>query len=605
MHVSLITKSAAPAFLLALAPFLAGAQSDDFSSGDDSQWTRQDPIYEAATAYELGLGPQVTFSFPASGGYRIQTAPSPMPTQLGPGRGGSLREDVTYGDSFYVAADLLSWADSTQQVAGLLARVSNPGPGTTSGYLFGYSTPGQGQSMGQIGIYLLSNEAYLTLSSFPIRLYPTNSYHLAFFSQGGDLEGRVYLLPNTNTPLLSFSANDSMFSSGFSGLVQADQTDTMDSATDATYGHYRATDFCVCDQPQNVASVPGGVATLTASAIGTAPLSYQWTHYGTNLVDGSTVSGSSTPTLTLSNVTAADAGGYAVVVTDASARSTTSAAATVSVLSFTPGSPNVSVDFENGTPSGTSSRGTAYIGTDDAGGNALHLTDAINSQQGSFVIGDMDNGSIVRGFDAQFDVLIGGSTSSEPADGLSFTWAGDLPAGSFGEGGSDTGLTVTFEVWSANSSIPGPGIDVKYRGAIVAQTSLPLSFLESDPNFVPAHIHLSPGGMLTVVYNSVVVYNNLSIPGLAGGMAGASFGWGARTGLGNDNFWLDNVRITTNPQLLNFSHTSTGVSFNYYGVLQGASNAAGPYTDVPNATSPYSFSFPAGAGQMFWRARSP
>jgi hypothetical protein len=217
----------------------------------------------------------------------------------------------------------------------------------------------------------------------------------------------------------------------------------------------------------------------------------------------------------------------------------------------------------------------------------------------------MDNGNVVRSFDAQFDVLIGGSTTSEPADGLSFTWAGDLPAGSFGEGGSDTGLTVTFELFSGNSSIPGPGVSVKYHGAVVAHALLRLSLLESDPNFVPVHVHLSPGGMLTVVYNSTVLYYNLPIPGLAGGMAGASFGWGARTGLMNENFWLDNVSITTNPQLLNFSRTSAGVSFNFYGVLQCSTNAAGPYTDVPNANSPYSFSFPAGANQMFWRARSP
>jgi hypothetical protein len=168
-------------------------------------------------------------------------------------------------------------------------------------------------------------------------------------------------------------------------------------------------------------------------------------------------------------------------------------------------------------------------------------------------------------------------------------------------------LTVTFEVYNASSTIPGRGINVKYRGAIVAHTALPLSFLETDPNFVPVNIHLSPGGMLTVVYNNVVLYYNLPIPGLAGGLAGASFGWGARTGSGNENFWIDNVRITTNPKILNFSHTSSpaGVNFSYYGVLQCATNVAGPYTDVPQAASPYSFSFPAGARQMFWRVRSP
>jgi hypothetical protein len=609
MLSNLIKKSAAPALLLAFVPALAVAQSDDFSHSD-SQWTRQDPVYEASTAYGLGLGPQVTFSFPASGGYHIHTEPSPMPELLGQGRGGALRQDVIYNESFYVAADLLSWNDTTQLVASVMARISDPGPGSTSGYLFGYSTPGPGQSQGVAGIYQLVGELYTPLAVSSIRLYPTNAYRLAFFAQGSDLEGRIYLLPNTNTPLISLSANDWSWSSGYSGLAQADQSAAMEATTDVTYGHYRATDFWICDQPQSVFFLPGGTVTLSASAVGPAPLGYQWTHYGTNLTDGGAVSGATTPTLTLNNVTAADAGPYAVVVTDGStpARSATSVAATVSLL--THGSPDVIVDFENGIPAGTSSRGSAHVDTDNATGHALHLTDAVNSQQGSFVVGDLDHGAVVRGFDVQFDALIGGSTSdpSGPhADGLSFTWTTDLPAGSFGEGGSDAGLTLIFEVYNNNSSIPGPAINVKYQGVIVASQPLPLSVLETYPNFVPVNIRLSPGGLLTVVCNSEFVWNNLPIPGLAGGLAGASFGWGARTGSYNDNFWIDNVRLITNPQIVSLSHTTNpaGVSIAYSGVLQSATNVAGPYTDVPQAASPYSFSFPAGAGQMFWRARSP
>jgi hypothetical protein len=382
----------------------------------------------------------------------------------------------------------------------------------------------------------------------------------------------------------------------------------MDAATDVTYGHYYATDFSICDQPQSAFFLPGGTVTLSASAVGPAPLRYQWTHYGTNLLDGNAVSGSTTPTLTLDNAGAALAGPYALVVTDGStpARRATSAPATVSPL--TPGSPNVTINFENGIPAGTSLRGTAQIGTDNASGHALHLTDAVNSQQGSFVVSDLDQGAVVRSFDAQFDALLGGSTSdpSGPhADGLCFTWAADLPAGSFGEGGSDTGLTIIFEAYDNNTSIPGPGINVKYQGVIVASQPLPLSVLETYPNFVPVYIRLSPGGLLTVVCDSQFVWNNLPIPGLAGGMAGASFGWGARTGSFNDNFWIDNVRLATNPKISSLSRTTNpaGLSITYSGVLQSATNVAGPYTDVPQAASPYSFSFPAGTRQMFWRAR--
>jgi hypothetical protein len=604
MKINLLLKRAIQAWLLALAPALVLAQSDDFSHGD-SLWSRQDPIYQAYP----DAGPQVTFSFPASGGYRIQTAPSPDPSNLYMGRGGSLRADVTYGDSFYVAADLLNWDDTTEQVASVMARVTNPGPGSTSGYLFGYTTSSPGASQGQLGIYLVANEFNAPLKTAGIRLYPTNSYRLVFFGQGSDLEGRVYQLPNTNTPLCSLSVVDGNWSSGVSGLAQADESASMDAATDVTYGHYYATDFCISDQPQNSFVLPGGTVTLSASAIGPA-LSYQWTHCGTNLIDGADVSGSTTPTLTLDNATAALAGPYALVVTDGStlARHATSAVATVSLL--TPGSPALSIDFENGVPAGTSLRGVAQIGSDNSSGHALHLTDAVNSQQGSFVVGDLDQGAVVRTFDAQFDALIGGSTSDPAgshADGLCFTWGTDLPAGSFGESGSDRGLSVIFEAFDNNSSIPGPGINVKYNGAIVASQPLPLSVLETYPNFVPVHIRLSPGGLLTVVCDSQIVWNNLPIPGLAGGMKGASFGWGARTGLYNDNFWIDNVRLTTNPKISGWGRTinPAGVNITYSGVLQSAPNVAGPYTDVPQATSPYSFSFPASGSHMFWRARSP
>jgi hypothetical protein len=519
---------------------------------------------------------------------------------------------VNYPDNFSVAADLLAWDNNTQQIATVMSRISNPGAGTTSGYFLGYNTPGSyGNYPGQgvLGIYRVDNEQATSLVLSTITLNPTNIYRLSFFGQGTDLEGRIYLLPNTNTPLLSLSANDPNYASGYCGLIQADASDAMDAPSDVTYGFYCATNFGICDQPQNVACFAGAAVTLTTSAIGTLPLSYQWTHAGTNVIDGGAVSGSTTAALSLNSVTTNNAGSYTVIVTDADGRRAASVAAALSLLNLTHGSPNIRTNFENGIPNGMAIYGDAYIGSDTTGAsNVLHLTDAVSSEEGSLVVSDLNNGTTVRSFDAQFDVLIGGTTTpGNSADGLSFSWATDLPAGPFGEGGSATGLTVTFEVYNNNSTLPGPGGVVKFGGRIVAQTLLPLSFLETYPNFVPVDIRLSSGGLLTVAYNSVVLFNHLPIPGLAGGVAGASFGWGARTGSDNDNFWIDNVSLTTNPQILNFSPIShpAGVSFDFYGVLQSATQVSGPYTDLPQATSPYSYTFPAGAGQMFWRARAP
>ena len=68
--------------------------------------------------------------------------------------------------------------------------------------------------------------------------------------------------------------------------------------------------------------------TLTVNATGTAPLSFQWTKSGVDL------SGQTSSTLTLNNVTSADAGAYSVKVSNA-AGATTSVTANVTVNAAT------------------------------------------------------------------------------------------------------------------------------------------------------------------------------------------------------------------------------------------------------------------------------
>lgn len=60
----------------------------------------------------------------------------------------------------------------------------------------------------------------------------------------------------------------------------------------------------------------GTTATFTVSAIGAAPLSYQWRKNTTNLPNAGNISGVMTTTLTLTNVAFADAGNYTVVVSN-------------------------------------------------------------------------------------------------------------------------------------------------------------------------------------------------------------------------------------------------------------------------------------------------
>lgn len=87
-------------------------------------------------------------------------------------------------------------------------------------------------------------------------------------------------------------------------------------------------------QPTNQTVLPGGTATFTAAAVGSLPMFYQWQENGTPLADGGQISGSATTTLTISNVSAANAGVYSVIVNN-SVHSTTSTGAVLNVVSLT------------------------------------------------------------------------------------------------------------------------------------------------------------------------------------------------------------------------------------------------------------------------------
>ena len=74
-------------------------------------------------------------------------------------------------------------------------------------------------------------------------------------------------------------------------------------------------DPAITGQPSNQRVLVGGTASFSVAATGTAPLSYQWKHFGTNLTNGGRISGATSSTLVISNAQLADVGSYAVTVT--------------------------------------------------------------------------------------------------------------------------------------------------------------------------------------------------------------------------------------------------------------------------------------------------
>ena len=86
----------------------------------------------------------------------------------------------------------------------------------------------------------------------------------------------------------------------------------------------------ITTQPQSLTNVMGTTASFSATATGSAPLSYQWQLNGVNLANGARIGGAKTNTLSVTNVQPADAGSYTLMASNA-AGVVTSAVAVLTV----------------------------------------------------------------------------------------------------------------------------------------------------------------------------------------------------------------------------------------------------------------------------------
>jgi hypothetical protein len=83
--------------------------------------------------------------------------------------------------------------------------------------------------------------------------------------------------------------------------------------------------------PASQSVCAGGPVTFSVTATGQPTLTFQWRKGGVNLVNGGTISGVTTDTLSISATVAGDTGSYDVVVTDGFGQALTSAAASLTV----------------------------------------------------------------------------------------------------------------------------------------------------------------------------------------------------------------------------------------------------------------------------------
>jgi hypothetical protein len=209
------------------------AQTDNFDDHNDAGWTHYDPL--------AGLGaPPTSFTFPGGNTYRIAASARPSGLQpAGQARAGALFSASNYTD-FYIEVDLLDWNNSIDQAVGILARITTPGLQSTKGYAFTIQVTDT-----DISISRLDGEAPTDLNGSSKNFIPDPSkdYRMVFIGRGSHFIGRIYELPNVETPVITTEGDDVVYASGINGLVIADLTSVNNPVgvgADATFDNYRA-----------------------------------------------------------------------------------------------------------------------------------------------------------------------------------------------------------------------------------------------------------------------------------------------------------------------------------------------------------------------------
>jgi hypothetical protein len=257
---SLATTIAACAFCLWAGglTYPAAAQSDNFNDGNDNGWVRMDPIRQALDfIYGPPQAAYATWSL-TNGGYRIQSAESPDPYNLGPSRGGSYWTNASYTyTNFYAGVDVRPWGTNVNQAVGILGRVQDY---SANGAAFAYTLTYE-PNVQDFQITVFNGGGFAPLTAAKVNLSPTNSHRLVFTGAGDTLEGRIYVLPDVFNPVATVSASDATYSSGWCGLLVFSAGN---AATDATYDNYLA----LPEPPASLAITPAGNAVWVSWSVG-------------------------------------------------------------------------------------------------------------------------------------------------------------------------------------------------------------------------------------------------------------------------------------------------------------------------------------------------
>src|SRR6266567_3710321 len=314
-------------------------------------------------------------------------------------------------------------------------------------------------------------------------------------------------------------------------------------------------------QPTNQTMAPGATARFTVTALGNLPLSYHWQKNTTSLTDGGNLSGSATSALTLSGVTEANNGTYAVIVSNAlDSVPSTGAVLTVIPVSVA-GTRMTTLHWFSGgidgrIPNGLA-RGTngALYGTTQFGGAHLSGTVFSITTNGTFTTL------------AAFNESIGSEPLAPPIQGADGKFYGTTEfGGDFGAGGV---FTMT----------PDGTLSNLYSFTGDSDGGLPSVALVqgSDGNFYGANnfgrlFRITPEGALTNLYSFTGGTDGDSAAGaLVQGTDGNFYGVTKHNVIQGYQFYGTIFRITTSGLLSTlYPLNYTDGSYPYAGLIQGS-----------------------------------
>ena len=178
----------------------------------------------------------------------------------------------------------------------------------------------------------------------------------------------------------------------------------------------------------------------------------------------------------------------------------------------------------------------------------------------------------ITGFTASFKLLIGGGSG---ADGFSFNVGTSFFGQLFGEEGTPSALTISFDTYD-NGGGEAPAIDIRQWGSTIFSLKA-IGELFRTGDFIDVVIHADNDGTLDLTVNGVPIVTDLPA---AFPQSSGPFAFGARTGGLNDNHIIDDLTITTitepspTPTLVQIAPRMSGTnpeSGIYAAILDGSS----------------------------------